>query len=303
METKPHSAEYFGETRDFWWNVDFLKLIGERLKLQNVRAVLDVGCGVGHWGRALAHVLPPEATLIGIDRERDWVAQAGENAERARLGRFSYRLGDACNIPFPDASFDLVTCQTLLIHLKDPVSCIREMLRVAKPGGLVLAVEPNNLSNAGAWTSVREDYTVNQVLDLIRLQLTCQLGKRALGLGFNSVGDLVPGYFAELGLEDIHVYTSDKATPLYPPYLKPEQRAEVEEACAFAKRDFVGWDREESRRYFLAGGGTEAEFEALWKFGRQDALRTVEAMKSGTFSCGYGSMQYLVAGRRKVRSS
>src|SRR5215471_21826965 len=46
-----HSAEYFGDTRDYWWNLDFLELIGKRLSFDHVQDVLDVGSGVGHWGQ------------------------------------------------------------------------------------------------------------------------------------------------------------------------------------------------------------------------------------------------------------
>src|SRR6516225_8245609 len=52
-----HSAEYFGDTRDYWWNLDFLELIGKRLSFDRVQDVLDVGSGVGHWGQLLANVL------------------------------------------------------------------------------------------------------------------------------------------------------------------------------------------------------------------------------------------------------
>ena len=41
-----HSAEYFGDTRDFWWNADFLRLMARRLSFDRVGDVLDVGCGV-----------------------------------------------------------------------------------------------------------------------------------------------------------------------------------------------------------------------------------------------------------------
>jgi 2-polyprenyl-3-methyl-5-hydroxy-6-metoxy-1,4-benzoquinol methylase len=54
VSEKPHSADYFGATRDFWWNHDFLELMSARWRLAAVRSVLDVGCGVGHWGRCLA---------------------------------------------------------------------------------------------------------------------------------------------------------------------------------------------------------------------------------------------------------
>ena len=65
------------------------------------------------------------------------------------IHRFRYRVADAKTLPFPDASFDLVTCQTLLIHLADPSAVIAEMARVARPGGLVLAAEPR--TSRPAW--------------------------------------------------------------------------------------------------------------------------------------------------------
>ena len=71
-----HSAEYFGDTRDHWWNLDFLRLMAQRWKLDAVRDVLDVGCGVGHWGMLLAAVLPELARVTGVDREPAWVDEA-----------------------------------------------------------------------------------------------------------------------------------------------------------------------------------------------------------------------------------
>jgi SAM-dependent methyltransferase len=44
-------------------------------------------------------------------------------------------------LPFPDASFDVVFCRYLLLHMADPVRVVREMLRVARPGGFVVAFE------------------------------------------------------------------------------------------------------------------------------------------------------------------
>jgi len=58
-----NSAEYFGDTRDFWWNRDFIELMATRRRLAEVRDVLDVGCGVGHWGALLGAVLPQEARV------------------------------------------------------------------------------------------------------------------------------------------------------------------------------------------------------------------------------------------------
>ena len=54
-----HSAEYFGESRDFWWNEDFLGLLLKRWDVACVRNVLDAGCGVGHWGQPGCARCPP----------------------------------------------------------------------------------------------------------------------------------------------------------------------------------------------------------------------------------------------------
>jgi len=81
---------------------------------------------------------PENVRVTGIDREPNWVEHASKRAAARGLdGRFSFRQGEAERLPFPDDSFDLTTCQTVLIHLSDPGAAIAEMLRVTKPGGLV----------------------------------------------------------------------------------------------------------------------------------------------------------------------
>src|SRR6185437_13934046 len=123
------------------------------------------------------------------------------------------------------------TCQTVLIHVADPKAVLREMLRVLKPGGLLLLAEPNNLANHAVFSNVAAP-----VVELTRFALICEHGKAALGLGFNSVGDLVPGYLAEIGARDIRVYLSDKVTPIYPPYETREQQVTLEQASQWADR-------------------------------------------------------------------
>ncbi len=298
-EAKPHSAEFFNEMRDHWWHADFLELMAKRLALGEVRRVLDVGCGVGHWSRSLAPVLSPEATVVGVDREPCWVKEAGEAA--ARLGlhpRFTYRQGDALALPFDDGVFDFVTCQTVLMHLPDAVAGLREMLRVVKPGGLVLAAEPSNMAQVAVFSSVTDTFPTAVVADMLRFHLTLQRGKRASGQGFSSVGDLLPGLFASLGFADIRVCMNDRASPMFPPYTRPAQRAEREQVRDWHRRGHWVWQRDETLRHFLAGGGDEAEFERLWQqAGRQMELE-LAAMDAGTYHCGGAGATYLVSGRK-----
>lgn len=298
-QRKPHSAEYFGEYRDFWWNADFLELIAKRFHLDQVEAVLDVGCGIGHWGQCLAHVFPQDVRVTGVDREETWIAQATQRAKTFGLSeRYHYQKGDVTLLPFEESSFDLVTCQTVLIHLKDPKQALQEMLRVLKPGGLLLAAEPNNFGNGAVGSSLTEGLSVDEVVDRMRFALIVERGKQAMGLGFNSVGDLIPGYLAEVGGENIRVYLSDKATPIFPPYSTKEQKVNIQQTKEWTSRGFIGWDREEVREYFLAGGGREVEFDRYHELLLQDAKETLQAIEKGTYHSAGGGLTYLIAAQK-----
>lgn len=298
-EKKPHSAEYFGEYRDFWWNTDFLELMFKRLGLTQARTVLDVGCGIGHWGQILAPLLSTAVQVTGVDREQEWVKKATERAMKFDLAdRFTYQVGDVTALPFDGNQFDLVTCQTVLIHLKNPKIGLREMMRVLKPGGILLVAEPNNFSNRALMTSLTEHQSVDEILDRLRFGLIVERGKQALGLGFNSVGDLIPGYMAELGAEKIKVYMSDKAVPFFPPYSSKEQQVNIQQLKEWTGRGFIGWDREEVRGYFIAGGGRSDEFDRYFELHTQDNKEMVDAIETGTFHCAGGAVTYLVSAQK-----
>lgn len=296
---KPHSAEYFGEPRDFWWNTDFVALMARRWRLGSVRMALDLGCGVGHWGRVLLPHLPVEARLFGVDREPGWVEEAARRAEAAGYAdRTGYRLGDAERIPFHDETFDLVTCQTLLIHVPDPRAVLREMMRVLKPGGLVAMVEPNNLSAAVALGTAMFHAEPATLLDVVRFHVLCQLGKARLGEGHNAVGEQLPGYAAEVGLLDVQAYVSDKASALYPPYRGREQQALRDEALEWAERGFLGWAERDTRRYLLAAGADDEEHDRLAKVVLAASRAAAAGLRAGTEHAAGGGVQYLISGRK-----
>lgn len=295
-----HSAEYFGDGRDHWWNRDFLRLVAARWGLGEARSVLDVGCGVGHWSAVLAGVLPRDAHITGVDREQGWVDEASGRADACGLaGRSTYVAGEAERLPFPDDTFDLTTCQTVLIHLPDPGAAIAEMKRVTRPGGLVLAAEPNNLSESLLLDSVSSQASTDELLGLVRLQLTCERGKMALGEGDNSLGDRVPGLFAAQGLADVAVYVNDKATAVFPPYSAPDQRAFAAETKDRIARRVWNWSEPDARRMFLAGGGDAASFAGLFELGLSLRERVARALDEGTFHGVSGGLFYLVSGRKR----
>jgi SAM-dependent methyltransferase len=292
-------TQYFGELRDFWWNLDHLELCARRLGFGDVRSVLDVGAGVGHWGRLLGRVLRSEVSVAGIDREPRWVEEATRRAAEAGLGdRYSYRQASAEALPFEDESFDLVTCQTVLIHVPDARKAIREMVRVTKRGGLVVASEPNNHAVTLSESSVNAGAPVEARADHVNFHLTCERGKTALGEGNNSVGELVPGYMKDEGLEEIRVYLGDKAFVMVPPYDSEEQRVVAKAYAEEAEYGAWGWSRGEARRYYLAGGGREGDFDAGWERRMAEFGEVVESIGEGTFSTAGAQILCLVAGRR-----
>jgi hypothetical protein len=123
-------------------------------------------------------------------------------------------------------------------------------------------------------------------------------GRPRWGRANNSIGDLIPSLFAERDLINICVYLNDKADTLLPPYDTPAQRATLEERADFKHRDFWIWSREDTRRFFLAGGGREGEFDALWlvAIGVNDKFE--KAIAERTYAGAEAGICYLVAGRK-----
>jgi SAM-dependent methyltransferase len=99
---------------------------------------LDLGCGQGNTTRCLAEVLQP-ASCLGLEYDPALVEYAATRGDNP--GCVTFQQGDATRLPFPDASFDVVFCRYLLIHMADPMAVVREMMRVVKPDGYVIAYE------------------------------------------------------------------------------------------------------------------------------------------------------------------
>jgi SAM-dependent methyltransferase len=294
-----HSEDYFGGYRDFWWNADFVALMARRLGLPHCRRILDAGCGMGHWTRVLVPHLTTGTAVTGVDTDAKW-ASGQSNVALQDLPHgitLAFERGDVCALPFADACFDCVTCQTLLIHVPDPRLALAEMLRVLAPGGLLLCVEPDNFGIWSAAGSVGDDEPVEHRVEAFRFALVCERGRVALGRGNASIGGRLPRLFAALGVQHIAVHLSDKAVPLYPPYDSDEQRATVRDIEAWY-RGGADFSRDEALELFTAGGGDAGAFEVHWQRELGRRARTLGQLRTRRFDCAGGVLMYLVSGRK-----
>jgi SAM-dependent methyltransferase len=118
----------------------FTREVLNRIPRDGIRDILDLGCGQGHTTRMLAEMFP-EAAATGLERSGVLIAMASSNPEN-RFGT-GFLQGDATRIPFAPASFDLVFVRYVLVHVPDPPGVIQGMLRVLRPGGFLVAYEPD----------------------------------------------------------------------------------------------------------------------------------------------------------------
>jgi len=97
--------------------------------------VLDVGCGTGHLAQAVALRSRPKE-VRAIDLAPTYIEFS---RSRNRNSKVIYDVGDACALKFADDSFDRVFSLLVLHFVPETGRAISEMLRVAKPGGVVAA--------------------------------------------------------------------------------------------------------------------------------------------------------------------
>jgi SAM-dependent methyltransferase len=121
-----------------WWFVgrrriieSFVREVCQKLKVERPR-ILDVGCGTG----ANLELLSQFGEAEGVDVSEDALSFC-----RAR-GLEKVRRGAAEELPYEDASFDLVTGLDVVEHLDSDVAGLKEMHRVLKPGGRILLFVP-----------------------------------------------------------------------------------------------------------------------------------------------------------------
>lgn len=166
------------------WTRQLREYLYGQLGLSDCMLILDVGCGTG----ALSSDFQTKigSSLFGIDLDFERLSFARNHDRQSR-----YLTAEAASIPMKSNTFDLVLCHYLMLWLRDPVSVLREMLRVTKPGGHILALAEPDYSSRIDEPAALAGLGKSQIKSLIKQ-------------GANpSIGRTLPALFQSAGCSDV----------------------------------------------------------------------------------------------------
>jgi ubiquinone/menaquinone biosynthesis C-methylase UbiE len=131
--------------------------------LKSGMTLLDCGCGPGTTTVSLAQILSP-SQVIGIDIGESQIELATAHATEKEVSNARFEVGSIYDLPFPDNTFDAAFAHTVLQHISDPVTALKEMRRVLKPGGVVGIREEDH----GAHVIYPDNPLIAEAFDLYR---------------------------------------------------------------------------------------------------------------------------------------
>jgi SAM-dependent methyltransferase len=147
-------------------------------------AGLDVGCGTGAEVRLIAERVGASGRAVGVDASADLLMAARERTPAGVAAEFV--AADAHALPFADGEFAAARVERTLQHVADPAGVVAEMARVVRPGGRVVAAEPD-------WDALVVSSDDRQTTRAVLDELVTSSRNPA-------VGRALAGYFVDAGI-------------------------------------------------------------------------------------------------------
>lgn len=116
------------------------------MALRGDERIVDFGCGLGQFTRAMARAVP-RGRVVGIERDEVQLAGARARAEADGEGALAdFRQGNVLELELgeDEGSFDLAHARFVLEHVPDPLRVVRSMVRTVRPGGRVVLADDDH---------------------------------------------------------------------------------------------------------------------------------------------------------------
>ncbi len=218
--SKKYKKKHLIEGRKGLYREDTLEMYSKWMKMRPGMKVADVGCGLGFLGRTYWKYYGKNGSYTGVDVNRKNLLSAKKMSNKwSKKGKVNFVAGDVYDLPLKENSFDITMCQTLLMHLLYPEKALEEMIRITKPGGLVVCFEPDNI-NFGSYFCTSDDLTTEEKVVLRKANLLINEGRKKKGKGDFSLGVKVPYLMFKAGLKEIDARNGDSSMITAPPYKK-----------------------------------------------------------------------------------
>ena len=295
------------EPRKYLWSERQIEDTANWANFSENSSVLDVGCGLGFLGWTFASFFS-KGNYTGIDISEDLIKDAKKMSSNwGKDIESRFLINDCYKMDFQNDSFDIVMCQTLLMHLTKPQQAVDEMVRVLKKGGTLLCFEPDNATAEirESYNSVKE-FSIEEKILIKKVALYRIAGQKKLGRGDWGIGNKLPYLFSKSGLSAIDMKQNEKINFMVPAYDRPEEQMFLKQLNRkkVKKKDKKYWQKRK-REEFFAGGGSQylyrkyRHFQKSLKNMRKDVKKEIQ--KKNYFFCSGPNLLFACRGIKKNR--
>jgi len=131
----------------------------EDARIARGNSVLDVATGTGEPALSIADLIGPAGKVVGTDAVPEMVEAARREGSRRSLQNMSFEVAFSDSLPFPANTFDAAVSRFGVMFFPSPVDCVRDVLRVLRPGGMI-AMAVWHFAERNPF-----DYSVSQVVE------------------------------------------------------------------------------------------------------------------------------------------
>jgi len=150
-------AHHYDRVKNYYRDYEHIYLaqpLMDAIAPEKAPLILDVATGTGRLPLAMVRHLRFEGRIIGVDLSRRMLHFAAKNLD-PYAERVDFVWSSAEELPFSDNIFDVVTCLEALEFMTNPKAVLKEVIRVLRPGGMLLISQRQNtrLMPGKTWTS------------------------------------------------------------------------------------------------------------------------------------------------------